>query len=124
MNGNQKGCFAEYHFATTAIKKGFNVSVPLLDSSMYDCILEKDGKLFKVQVKYLGADRYKHGRSIQIVLKRSGSPSYPAHLVDYFALWSEEFNGFFIIKNEGQKSLRLSIYNQYKENFNNFALIS
>ena len=65
MNGNQKGCFAEYHFATTAIKQGFNVSMPLLDSSMYDCILEKNGKLFKFQVKYLGAERYKHGRSIR-----------------------------------------------------------
>lgn len=124
MNGNQKGCFAEYHFATTAIKQGFNVSMPLLDSSMYDCILEKNGKLFKFQVKYLGAKRYKHGRSIQIVLKRTGTPTYDSNYVDFFALWSEEFNGFFIIKNEGQKSLRLSIYNKYKENFNNFAIVS
>jgi len=124
VNGNQKGCFAEYHFATTAIKQGFNVSMPLLDSSMYDCILEKNGKLFKFQVKYLGAERYKHGRSIQIVLKRTGTPTYDSNYVDFFALWSEEFNGFFIIKNEGQKSLRLSIYNKYKENFNNFAIVS
>ena len=124
MNGNQKGCFAEYHFATTAIKQGFNVSMPLLDSSMYDCILEKNGKLFKFQVKYLGAERYNHGRSIQIVLKRTGTPSYDSKFVDFFALWSEEFNGFFILKNEGQKSLRLSLHNKYKENFNNFALIS
>ena len=124
MNGNQKGCFAEYHFATTAIKQGFNVSMPLLDSSMYDCILEKNGKLFKFQVKYLGAERYKHGRSIQIVLKRTGTPTYDSKFVDFFALWSEEYNGFFILKNEGQKSLRLSLHNKYKENFNNFALIS
>ena len=113
MNGNQKGCFAEYHFATTAIKQGFNVSMPLLDSSMYDCILEKSGKLFKFQVKYLGAN-----------LKRTGHASYDRDFVDYFALWSEEYNGFFIIKNIGQKTLRLSLHNQYKENFNNFALIS
>ena len=124
MNGNQKGCFAEYHFATTAIKQGFNVSMPLLDSSMYDCILEKSGKLFKFQVKYLGANRYKHGRSTQVVLKRTGHASYDRDFVDYFALWSEEYNGFFIIKNIGQKTLRLSLHNQYKENFNNFALIS
>jgi|TARA_Y100000033_G_C2660583_1_gene69328 hypothetical protein len=124
MNGNQKGCFAEYHFATTAIKQGFNVSMPLLDSSVYDCILEKNGKLFKFQVKYLGANRYKHGRSIQIVLKRTGTPTYDSNYVDYFALWSEEYQGFFILKNEGQKSLRLSLHNKYKENFNNFACIS
>ena len=72
MNRNQKGCFAEYHFSTTAMQNGFNVSVPLLDSSPYDCILEKKGKLFKIQVKYLGEKRYKHGRSVQVTLKREG----------------------------------------------------
>ncbi len=124
MNHNQKGCFAEYHFASTAILNGFNVSIPLLDSSQYDCILEKNGKLFKLQVKYLGADRYKHGKSTQISLKRTGTPTYDFKYVDYFALWSEEYKGFFIVKNEGQKSSRLSMHNKYKNNFNNFALIS
>ena len=124
MNGNQKGCFAEYHFASTAMLNGFKVSIPLLDSSQYDCILEKNGKLFKLQVKYLGADRYKHGKSTQISLKRTGTPTYDFKYVDYFALWSEEYKGFFIVKNEGQKSLRLSMHNKYKNNFNNFALIS
>ena len=61
---------------------------------------------------------------MKIVLKRTGTPSYDSDYVDYFALWSEEYNGFFILKNEGQKSLRLSLHNKYKENFNNFACIS
>ena len=56
MNHNQKGCFAEYHFAATAITHGYNVSIPLLGASYYDCILEKNGKLFKIQIKYLGKD--------------------------------------------------------------------
>ena len=77
-----------------------------------------------MQVKYLGADRYKHGKSTQISLKRTGTPTYDFKYVDYFALWSEEYKGFFIVKNEGQKSLRLSMHNKYKNNFNNFALIS
>ena len=75
MNRNQKGCFAEYHFATTAMLKGFNISFPLLDSTKYDCIIEKGGKLFKIQIKYLGKDRYKNKRSIQITLKRTGTKS-------------------------------------------------
>ena len=48
MNINQKGCFAEYKFATMAIEKGFNVSMPLLDASAYDCILEKNNTLYKI----------------------------------------------------------------------------
>tara|TARA_R110002153_G_scaffold171794_1_gene324648 strand:- start:6 stop:383 length:378 start_codon:yes stop_codon:yes gene_type:complete len=125
VNANQKGCYAEYHFAATAIKEGFNISMPLLDSSTYDCILEKGGDLFKLQIKYLGDKRYKHkGNTTQITLKRSGESTYDKKYVDFFALWSEEFKGFFIIKNLGQTSLRVSINNKYKENFNNFALIS
>jgi len=122
MNANQKGCYAEHHFASTAIKQGFNVSMPLLDSSPYDCIIEKNGALKKVQVKYLGVDRYKHRGNTQITLKRSGDPSYDKRLVDFFAIWSEEYLGFFIIKNLGQTSLRVSLNNKYKENFNNFDL--
>tara|TARA_R110002167_G_scaffold344434_1_gene553913 strand:+ start:1587 stop:1961 length:375 start_codon:yes stop_codon:yes gene_type:complete len=124
MNANQKGCYAEYHFSATAMKNGFNVSMPLLDSSSYDCIIEKKGSLFKIQIKYLGENRYKHRGSTQITLKRTGEPSYDKKYVDYFALWSEEYKGFFIIKNLGQTSIRVSITNKYKENFNNFALIS
>ena len=83
MNKNQKGCFAEYHFATTAMLNGFNISFPLLDSTKYDCIIEKAGKLFKIQVKYLGKYRYKHGNSVQITLRRTGATSYDINDVDY-----------------------------------------
>ena len=33
-------------------------------------------------------------------------------------------NGFFIIKNTGQRTFKLSSEGKYKYNFNNFALIS
>jgi len=124
MTHNQKGCFAEYHFASTAISLGYNVCTPLMNSSYYDCILEKDGKMFKIQVKYLGKDRLRRGNSMQITLRRTGLPSYEKKYVDYFALWDEYNNGFFIIPNLGQTSLKININGKYKNNFNNFALIS
>ena len=125
MTPNQKGCFAEYLFATTAMKHGFNVSMPLLDASKYDCILEKEGKLFKFQIKYMGKDRYRHdGGVMQITLRRVGHQSYSLKMVDYFAIWHEEYNGFFIIKNIGQKSMKVNINGKLKDNFNNFECIS
>ena len=124
MNKNQKGCFAEYHFATTAMLNGFNISFPLLDSTKYDCIIEKAGKLFKIQVKYLGKYRYKHGNSVQITLRRTGATSYDINDVDYFALWHEAKNAFYIIKNLGQKSFKITDGGVYQKNFNNFDLIS
>lgn len=124
MNINQKGCFAEYHFATRAMEKGFNVSMPLLDSSSYDCILEKEGKLFKFQIKYVSKDRskdYQHN-NIRVTIHRDGGP-YPKHLCDFFAVWFEKYNGFFIIPNKEQKAMRISLTNKYAENFNNFDII-
>jgi len=108
MNHNQKGCFAEYHFASTVIALGYNVSMPLLSASYYDCILEKNGKLFKIQIKYLGKDRTQRKNSIQITLRRTGLAFYEKKYVDYFALWDERHNGFFIIPNLEQTSLKLN----------------
>jgi len=124
MDRNQKGCFAEYKFATRAMENGFNVCMPLLDSSTYDCVLEKDGLMFKVQVKYVSADRQKdpEHNNTRVTLHRDGGV-YPAHLCDYFAVWFDEYDGFFIIENEGQKAMRFSLTNKYKDNFNNFDLI-
>ena len=124
MMHNKNGCFAEYHFAVTAISLGYNVSTPLSSSSYYDCILEKDGNLFKIQVKYLGKDRLRRGNSMQITLRRTGLASYEKKYVDYFALWDESNKGFFIIPNLGQTCLKININGKYKNNFNNFALIS
>jgi len=124
VNNNQKGCYAEYLFATEAIKNGFNVSMPLLDKSKYDCILEKNGDLFKFQIKYMGKDRYKHNGTMQINLKRVGERTYNKKDVDFFAIWHEEYNGFFIIPNEGQRSMKININGKYKNNFNNFDIIS
>lgn len=123
MNNNQKGCYAEYLFASTAIKKGFNVSMPLLDKSKYDCIVEKDGDLFKFQIKFVGKDRYRHDGIMQVNLKRTGARSYDMQDVDFFAIFHEEYNGFFIIPNHGQHTMKLNINGKYKENFNNFAII-
>ena len=125
MNRNQKGCFAEYKFATRAMENGFNVSMPLLDASPYDCLLEKEGRVFKIQIKYVSADRQKDEKynNMRVSLHRDGGNKYPKHLCDFFAIWFDEYDGFFIIANQEQKAMRLSLDNKYKENFNNFDLI-
>lgn len=124
MNANQFGCFAEYRFAIRAMEWGFNVSMPLLDASAYDAIVEKDGILNKIQIKSISEARTnKMERSdVQCVL-RGDAKSYPIELVDYFAIYVERDRGFYIIKNKGQKAIRLSTTGIYKENFNNFASI-
>ena len=104
------------------MQNGFNVSMPLLDASPYDAIIEKDGKLFKIQIKYISDDRKKGESNTHISLSRLGKGYLEKH-VDYFAIYFVELDGFYIIKNKGQKELRLSTTGIYKDNFNNFALI-
>ncbi len=126
MNQNQQGCFAEYLFCATAMQYGFKVSMPLLNISPYDCLLEKNGLVFKIQIKYIGDKRMKtinNKYSEQLKLRNNGQP-YKLKYVDFFAIYKEDDKGFYIIKNDGQKSLRLRNNGPYKKNFNNFALIS
>ena len=124
MDANQRGCFAEYKFGTIAMENGFNVSMPLLDASAYDAIVEKDGVVRKIQIKSITKDRTnKMDRDdVQCVLRRDGK-SYPIEMVDYFAIYVERDRGFYIIKNNGQKTIRLSTEGIYKKNLNNFAII-
>lgn len=122
MDRNQLGCLAEYKFSVKAIENGFNVSMPLLDSSPYDCILERNLKLYKIQVKNVSAERKFDGNNIHLVLRRTAD-YYTTEEVDYFAVYFTVLDGFFIIPNFQQRSLRLSISGKYKDNFNNFALI-
>jgi len=124
VNANQFGCFAEYRFAIRAMENGFNVSMPLLDASTYDAIVEKDGILNKIQIKSITKDRTDKIKreDVQCVLRRDGKP-YSIEMVDFFAIYVERDQGFYIIKNKGQKAIRLSTTGIYKDNFNNFALI-
>ena len=122
MDRNQLGCLAEYKFSVKAIQEGFNVSMPLLDSSPYDCIIERDLKLYKIQVKNVSAERKFNRDSIHIVLRRSTN-FYTKDEVDFFAIYFTVLDGFFILPNYQQRSVRLSMQGKYKDNFNNFALI-
>ena len=48
---NQIGCLAEYKFFVTCMELGLQVSKPILDASVYDCIIDNGKRLIKVQVK-------------------------------------------------------------------------
>lgn len=121
MDNNQRGCLGEYLFATECIKRNYQVSFPLLDSSVYDCIVDIGDQLIKVQVKSTNKTPLPNRSSVHCVLHNSKS-SYTIDKIDYFAVWVEYFNGFFIFKNQGEmQSIRLSLTGKNSKFFNNFA---
>jgi len=118
MNPNVFGCYSEYLFAVKAMENNLLVSFPLLNTSVYDCIVDSPNGLLKVQIKGINEKNRKRNR---ILLKDTSGKYYNKNDVDFFAIYSKERNGFFIIKNDGKiKSFTLGL-KKYSKFFNNFA---
>ena len=55
MNTHDKGELAEIIAIKAAIENGYKVSKPLGQNTRYDLVLDKDGKLYRAQVKHCPA---------------------------------------------------------------------
>ena len=47
----QKGEWAEVCFAAEVLRRGWRIARPYGDSAPYDCVVDADGRLSRVQVK-------------------------------------------------------------------------
>jgi hypothetical protein len=56
MNSNLQGNIGEASVMLEAIKRGYAVSVPHGHSTRYDLIIDKCGRLYRVQVKTIKSD--------------------------------------------------------------------
>ena len=124
MDSNSKGAYAEYMFACECLKHGFYPSFPILDSSVYDVLVDTGSNVIKVQVKYVSSKPIDNSSYVFISLKKGNKNKYCKSKVDYFAIYSEYFNGFFMIKNKGNmNSLGLDSTkgSKYASGFNNFS---
>lgn len=96
--------------------------MPLMDSSLYDCIVDTGDKLFRVQIKssIKTPDNVRHN-SVHIPIQNN-KRDYSKEKIDFFAVWSDFFGGWFIFKNSGaMQSIRVSLKGKNKKFFNNFA---
>ena len=122
MDSNSKGAYAEYMFACECLRHGYYPSFPILDSSIYDVLVDLGDKIIKVQVKY-SAKSPSDSSSINVAIMNGNKKDYTVALVDYFAIYSEYFGGFFIVKNVGNmQAIRLNSAegSKYASEFNNF----
>tara|TARA_A100001015_G_C14821246_1_gene644779 strand:- start:342 stop:713 length:372 start_codon:yes stop_codon:yes gene_type:complete len=120
---NHLGCFAEYLFCAECTKRGYTVSMPILDSSIYDCIVDTGYDLFKVQIKSSEKTPRDNENSVNIPLDNSKS-KYTKDKVQYFAVYSGFYKGFFVFPNLGNmKSFRASRKGKNKVYYNNFNLV-
>jgi len=95
--------------------------MPILDSSPYDCILDVNGRLLKIQIKSTQKKPLEGRNSVNVPIQNSKT-NYTKDLVDYFAIYSEYYDGFFVFPNKGEmKSIRLSLTGKNKIYFCNFG---
>ena len=117
MDSNIVGCIAEYQFGIECLKRGIIISYPLIDSSLYDCLADTGKNIYRIQIKSTNQDYRKHRKTIHV----SWHHEYNIKDVDYFAVWVQKFNGFYIFKNDGKRmSIRLGLTNVNSKYFNNF----
>jgi hypothetical protein len=94
---NQKGLITEMRVMLRLVEMGYDVSQPLNADSKYDCILDANGKLYKIQTK----TAHKHPstqnsieikcRSITTTQNHVKQKGYTSEDIDYFAtFWENE----------------------------------
>jgi|TARA_R110000851_G_scaffold158169_1_gene301087 hypothetical protein len=120
MDFNLNGCIVEYRFAVKAMEREIEVSFPLLNTSVYDCVTNTDKGFKKIQIKSSSSTN----EVARCYLYNTKKELYSTKTVDYFAIWINSHNGFYIIKNNGKMhSLTFRKNGKYLKNFNNFALL-
>lgn len=104
------------------MENGFDVSMPLKHTSIYDMIVDTGDRLIKVQVKSSSQSPRENQKSVNVLIYKSKYQLYEVGEIDYLALYVHEFQGFFIFKYDQPKmSYRVHPEGKYKKHFNNFA---
>ena len=120
---NQLGCYAEYLFCAECTKRGLIVSMPLLDSCIYDCLVDTGFDIIKVQIKASEKKPTDGRNSVNIPLNNAKS-KYTTDKVHYFAIYVAYYDGFFIFPNLGNmQSFRASKKGKNKIYYNRFSFV-
>ena len=96
MDTNFKGCLTEMKIMTHFIELGYNVSKPLLSSSKYDCIIDVNNKLYKVQIKTSRAAKDNNNafvfncKSVTTTGTTNITTKYSSDDIDFFATYWED----------------------------------
>jgi len=122
MDQGRFGAHAEYLFAVKCMENGFDVSMPLRQTSPYDLILDTGDRLLRVQIKSSSQSPSQNRKSVNVMVFKNKNALYEVGEIDYLALYVHQFQGFFIFKYDRPKgSYRLHPEGKYKNHFNNFA---
>jgi hypothetical protein len=100
-NQSRLGKIAELKFNTICIERGLACLWPSVDVHGYDCVIDSNGKLFKVQVKSSGYIRENNRgyKEVKFSCKKSkgSGVSYDISDFDFLACYSHKLNQWWIM---------------------------
>lgn len=89
------GAAAEQYASAELHLRGFFISYSVTDKTPYDFIADRDGKLFKIQVK--GTFKEEDGRGGYRFTIRNNRGPYTAKEVDFYILYVHPTREFYVI---------------------------
>ena len=93
---NQKGLITEMEVMLYFVKLGYDVSQPLNSDSRYDCIIDKQGKLYRIQIKTSHLAKTENSiefkcRSVTTTQNHYKEKTYSPNDIEFFATcWQGE----------------------------------
>lgn len=114
------GDVAEFLFDAGSVQKGYTVCRPIHPGTVYDRVVENNGKFFKVQVK--STSTVKEDGGYRVILVRNNKLGYTRDMVDVFAVYVATTNSWYLFRNNEQTSIYIKGKkgDRYKENWKIF----
>ena len=119
-NSNRTGDVAEFLFDAGSVQRGYVVCRPIHAGTVYDRVVENEGRFYKVQIKSTHKESPMGGYRIN--LTRNNKKGYTKEMVDVFAVYIASTNTWYLFKNNGVNSIYIKSKKteRYKENWKIF----
>lgn len=98
-NSCRIGDTAEFLFDARAVQRGFIVNRPIHAGTIYDRVVESEGRFLKVQIKCVTKDN-KYG-GVEVSLRRNNNKTYPIDRVDIIAVYVLHRDTWHFFRNTG-----------------------
>lgn len=119
-SSNRMGDVAEFLFDAGSVQRGYVVCRPIHAGTVYDRVVENNGRFYKVQIKSTQKQTKIGGYRINLL--RNNKKGYTKEMVDVFAVYINETNTWYLFKNNGVNSIYIKSKktDRFKENWKIF----
>lgn len=120
---SDKGLLTELKFEVECFQRGYHISKPLHPKSVYDFIIDIEGKLLKIQVKYTScrtpSGNFRLTCAKGSTSKKSSRKNYTENDIDYMVGLTSD-NDWYIIPMSASVTTCITLTDKYEPYRNNW----